>query len=148
MIDDNTNKNQNSKKIPALKKTWQSFRVALPIIVSVILIVSVFVTLFPKEYYRKFFSGNFILDSLKGAVLGSVSLGNPIVSYVIGGGLVKDGVSIVAVAAFIISWVTVGIIQLPAEYYFFGVRFAVVRNVASFIGAILIGMLTYFFMSL
>ena len=148
MIDDSTNKIQNSKKISALRKTWQSFRVVLPIIVSVILIVSVFITLSPKEYYREFFSGNFILDSFKGAVLGSISIGSPIVSYVIGGGLVKDGVGVVAVAAFIVSWVTVGVIQLPAEYYFFGVRFAVVRNAASFIGAILIGMLTYFLMSL
>jgi len=148
MINDKVTEFQNTKKISPLKKTWESFKVTLPIIISVLLLVSVFITLFPKEYYRKFFSGSFVWDSLKGAVLGSISIGSPIVSYVIGGGLVKDGVSIVAVAAFIISWVTVGIVQLPAEYYFFGVRFTVVRNAASFIGAILIGMLTYFFMSL
>ena len=93
------------------------------------------------ESYKKIFSGNVLLDPIVGAVFGSVSVGNPIVSYIIGEGLLQSGVSLIAVTAFIISWVTVGIIQLPAEAFYFGKRFAIARNLSSFVGAIVIGIL-------
>jgi len=122
-------------------KTWKAFRFVIPIILSVLLIVAFIQTLVPPESYKKIFSGNIFLDPLIAAALGSISLGNPIVSYVIGDGLLQNGVSLIAVTAFIVSWVTVGIIQLPAETFFLGKRFALVRNLTSFIGAILIGIL-------
>jgi hypothetical protein len=37
----------------------------------------------------------------------------------------------------LISWVTVGIIQIPAESYFFGKKFTITRNIISFVFAIL-----------
>lgn len=120
-------------------KTWKAFKFVIPIILSVLLIVAFIQALVPEESYKKVFSGNIFLDPFIAAILGSISLGNPIVSYLIGNGLLQNGVSLVAVTAFIVSWVTVGIIQLPAEYYFLGKRFTLVRNITSFIGAILIG---------
>jgi len=132
----------NSKKFKTiLNKTWKAFRFVIPIILSVLLIVAFIQAVVPVESYKKIFTGDIFLDPLIAAVLGSVSLGNPIVSYIIGNGLLQNGVSLVAVTAFIVSWVTVGIIQLPAEYYFFGKRFALIRNLTSFIGAILMGIL-------
>lgn len=132
--------NKNKFKI-VLNKTWQAFRFVIPIILSVLLIVAFIQAIVPVESYKKIFSGNILLDPLIAAVLGSVSLGNPIVSYIIGDGLLQNGVSLVAVTAFIVSWVTVGIIQLPAESFFLGKRFAIVRNLTSFIGAIVIGII-------
>jgi hypothetical protein len=64
----------------------------------------------PKQAYRFIFSGNWLIDPLMGAVLGSISGGNPLTSYVIGGELRQEGVSMLAITAFIVSWVTVGII--------------------------------------
>ena len=122
-----------------LKKTWLSFRFSLPIIFSVLLVVAFLQSIIPVELYSKIFTGNIILDPVIGAIFGSISLGNPIVSYVIADGLLNNGVSLVAITAFIISWVSVGIVQLPAESYFLGKKFAFVRNIASFFGAILIG---------
>ncbi len=132
----------NKKKFKIiLKKTWVAFRFAIPIIFSVLLIVAFVQAIVPENFYAKIFSGNIFLDPVVAAVFGSISLGNPIVSYVIAAGLLKNGASIVAITAFIVSWVTVGIIQLPAEAFFFGKRFAIVRNLSSFIGAILIGII-------
>jgi uncharacterized membrane protein YraQ (UPF0718 family) len=111
------------------------------ILFAVLLVVAFFQALIPPESYNKIFTGNIFFDPLIGAILGSISLGNPIVSYVIGNGLLQNGVDIVAVSAFIISWVTVGVIQLPAEAHFFGKGFALRRSLASFIGAILIGII-------
>ena len=133
---------ENNKFVFILGKTWNAFKVSILILFSILLVVAFAQALIPPESYNKIFSGNIFLDPLIGAVLGSVSLGNPIVSYVIGDGLLKNGVGLVAVTSFIISWVTVGVIQLPAESYFFGKRFTLIRSVISFIGAILIGIIT------
>ncbi len=127
-----------SKFKTVLKKTWNAFRFIIPIILSVLLIVAFVQAIVPVESYQNIFTGNLFLDPLIGAALGSISLGNPIVSYVIGDGLLQSGVGLVAVTAFIISWVTVGFIQIPAEAFYFGKRFALARNVTSFLGAILI----------
>ena len=63
-------------------------------------------------------------------------------SYIIGGELLKNGVSLVAVMAFIVSWVTVGTVQLPAESLMLGRKFALLRNGISLIMAIAISVLT------
>jgi hypothetical protein len=47
-----------------------------------------------------------------------------------------------AITAFIVSWVTVGIIQLSAEAVMLGKRFAIVRNTVSFWTSILIAIVT------
>jgi len=52
-----------------------------------------------------------------------------------------------ATTAFILAWVTVGIVQLPAESMILGKRFAILRNILSFISAILIGLLTQLVLS-
>jgi hypothetical protein len=39
------------------------------------------------------------------------------------------------------AWVTVGIVQLPAESSFFGIKFALIRNLFAFISSIIISIL-------
>ena len=87
------------------------------------------------------FSGNAVLDSFLGAVAGSIAAGNPINSYVIGGELLINGVSLMAIGAFIFAWVTVGLVQFPAESMMLGRRFAVTRNIVSFCMAMGLGVL-------
>ena len=99
------------------------------------------ITAIPKEFYAAVFSGNKFLDPLIGAVLGSVLGGNPITSYILGGELLKQGVSLLAVIAFLLTWVTVGVIQLPAESLMLGRKFAIIRNSVSFLTAIVMAVL-------
>ena len=106
------------------------------------------IKIIPETLYSKIFFGNKILDSFLGALIGGVAAGNPVNSYVIGSELLSQGVSLVAVVAFIISWVTVGVIQLPAEAMLLGKRFALVRNLISFVFAIVISILTVLLLQL
>ena len=131
---------ENTKN--AFVKTLNSFKQTFPVIVGVLLLLSIAISAIPKAFYSTVFSGNKFLDPLLGAVLGSISGGNPITSYVLGGELLNQGVSLIAVAAFILTWVTVGIIQLPAESLMLGRRFAIARNVVSFFTAIAVAVLT------
>lgn len=95
-----------------------------------------------KDSYADIFTGNYLLDPLTGALAGSISFGIPVTSYVIGGELLSEGVSLVAVAAFMLAWATVGSVMLPLEIKHLGKRFALWRNFISFIFSIVIAVLT------
>jgi uncharacterized membrane protein YraQ (UPF0718 family) len=127
-----------------LKKTLNSFSQMIPIIIGVLLLISLATAAVPKEFYSSAFTGNDVLDSLIGAVFGSLAAGNPVTSYVIGGELLLRGISLVAVAAFILAWVTVGIVQFPAESMIMGRGFALKRNAVSFLMSIVIACLVVF----
>ena len=125
-----------------LKKTATSFARVFPILIGVMLLVSLILVLVPSSFYGAVFTGDEIFDPLIGAVIGSIAAGNPITSYIVGGELIDQGVSFLAVTAFIASWVTVGVLQLPAEATILGKRFALIRNGASFLSAVLVAILT------
>ncbi len=127
--------------LKALKKTWKQFSAALYIIFTVFGVVAILSNLVTPKVYESFFSKNVFSDSIIGAVLGSVSFGNPIGSYVLGGELLKNGVNIVAVTAFLLAWVTVGIAQFPVEVHFLGKRFAIIRNTVSFFVTIILAII-------
>jgi uncharacterized membrane protein YraQ (UPF0718 family) len=133
--------NWNAKK-EAFFETTKAFRKSFPILAGVLMLLALANTLIPKQAYRLIFTGNELTDPLIGAVVGSISAGNPLTSYIIGGELRHEGVSMLAVTAFIVAWVTVGIIQLPAEALMLGKRFAIVRNAVSFCISIVIAILT------
>jgi hypothetical protein len=71
-----------------------------------------------------------------------VAIGHPLAGYVLGGELLAGGASLMAVTALIVSWVTVGVAQLPAEALLLGRRFAFTRNLLCFLSAIAIAPLT------
>jgi len=135
---------QNQGMRQALRKTANNFRQILPILLGVLLLIGLANVAIPKSYYRCIFTRNSLLDSLIGAIFGSILAGNPINSYIIGGELLQQGVGLVAVTTFLLSWVTVGIVQLPAESLMLGRKFALIRNTLSFIMAIIIAFLTVF----
>lgn len=132
----------------ALRKAVRQFMSILPIIVGVILVLGLVRGLLPPEVLQRAFSGPSALDTVKGAGLGSILAGNPINSYIIGGQLLGDGTSVYAVAAFVLTWVTVGIVQLPAEAAALGTRFAVVRNLIAFALALPLAALSIYLIGL
>lgn len=132
----------------AARSAARQFVTLLPVLVSVVLLIGLFDMFVSKELLSSIFLGNAALDTLWGACFGSIFAGNPINSYVIGGELLKHGVSLFAVTAFILTWVTVGLVQIPAEIAAFGKRFALLRNGLSFGLAIPIAILTVLILNL
>ncbi len=119
----------------------------LPIMIGIVLLIGLFNTFITKKMLANVFSGNPGIDIFLGACFGSVFTGNPINSYIIGGELLKYGVSATTVTAFMIAWVTVGLIQLPAESAALGRRFAFIRNIVSFFMAIIVAIFTISFLN-
>ena len=128
--------------ISNIKKTASMFVGMLPILVGVVLLTGLILELLPTEKAAAWFGNNSVLDALIGSTFGSISAGHPLTSYVLGGELLANGVSLVAVTALLVSWVTVGSIQFPAEALMLGRRFALYRNLLCSGFSILIAVLT------
>jgi len=131
----------------SLRKTIKAFINVLPIIVGMLLLTSLVITVFPEQISAGLFGNGDILDALLGASIGSIAVGHPLASYLLGGELLGGGVGLIAVTAIVVAWVTVGIVQLPAEALMLGTRFAVYRNIICFIATILIAFLTVYTLS-
>lgn len=128
--------------VTSFYNTVRSFGAMLPMLAGIILMLGLFKVYVTPDMIKSVFSGQPLQDALLGSVIGSISTGNPITSYIIGKGLLDDGISFFAVTAFIVAWVTVGMVQLPAEAALLGKKFAIARNGLSFILAILVALAT------
>lgn len=126
----------------AFHKASKSFATSLPIMLGVILVLGLFRTFVSNRMLSAVFTGELLRDTVIGALIGSISAGNPVNSYIIGGELVKENVSLIAITSFLVAWVTVGIVQFPAEATILGRRFACVRNILGYILAILVSIAT------
>lgn len=113
-----------------------------PMLLAVIGLVGLFETYITPEMLQSLFSGSPLYDTLVGTLVGSISVGQVFLSYIIGGELLEEGISLYAVTAFILSFVTLGLVQLPFEYALFGLRFTLIRNLLSLLFALLIAWAT------
>jgi len=135
------NKNRLSVSI---SKTINAFTSTLPIILGMLLLTSLIVKTLPAATVSRWFHQSSFIDVIIGASAGSIAAGHPVASYLLGGELLDSGVSMIAVTALIVSWVTVGFFQLPAEMLVLGTRFAIYRNLTCFVSAIAVAYLTVY----
>lgn len=126
----------------AFKKSLIGFISMLPMLLAIILLLGIFDVYITKDILLSFFISNNFVDTITGTLLGGILTGNPMISYILGGELTDAGVSLYAVTAFMLSWVTIGVVQLPAEVEIFGFRFTFYRTIFAFITTILVSLLT------
>jgi uncharacterized membrane protein YraQ (UPF0718 family) len=131
----------------ALRKAAKMLGKIFPTITGILILISLFNTFVPASSYKILFHGT-IFDPVIGALLGSVIAGNPVTSYLISGDLLKQGISLLTVTAFLTAWVTVGVVQLPAEIQFLGKKFALIRNLSAFILSLVVAFLTVILLGL
>lgn len=138
--------NKRSPQKPTFRKVLQksalSFLALSPLLLGIIGLVGLFQVLVTPKMLAALFKGNGVIDTLIGTLAGAAAPGNPVVSYLLSGELLKQGISLYAVSAFVISWVTLGLTQLPAEVEVFGGRFTLYRNILAFVFTMLIATLT------
>jgi len=141
-------KNSSATLIGSLVQAFFNFSASMPMLAAVLLLIGLFQTFISPDMITSAFRGHMLFDPLAGAGIGSVIAGNPIMSYILGGELLESGVSLIAVSAFLVAWVTVGIVQFPLESSLLGRRFAIVRNVSSFLLALVVAVFTVVIMGL
>jgi len=131
------------------KKTVQSLQIAghsllklIPLLIAVFGLVGLFQEFLPPQLVSQWLGeSSGLLSLLIATSAGAISIGPPLAAYPLAGSLLEAGAWPPAIAAFILSWISVGIITLPFEAQTFGSRFALLRNGISFIAAMLCGLL-------
>ncbi len=123
----------------SLKQTWNSFLINIPIILWILILISILQVYFPLENILSF--GNKIFSIFLADLLAGLFSGNPINSYILAWEIWFSIETIFLISVFLVSWITVWFVQIPAESYFFWVRYSIIRNILSFLFAILWGFL-------
>jgi len=116
---------------PELKKAALNIYYVSPMILGVLGLSAILLTFITPAEIKTVFTGNPFTDTIYGTFTGAIMMGNAMLSYILGGELLKIGVSLYAVTAFLLAWVSLGIVQLPMEISFFGKRFVLIRNLLA-----------------
>ena len=130
-------------------KTAQALRAALksgialaPTLLTILILIGLVLGFVSVETIGRILGegsgvGGVVTASLLGSVLQIPSL----VSFPLGGSLMKAGASATVVAAFITTLTMVGFVTIPVEIRVLGKRFTFLRNGLSLIAAVIIGVL-------
>lgn len=114
----------------------------VPFLLAIFGLIGLFQEFVPPSAISEFFSrteGPIAL--IISTVVGAISIGPPLAAYPLAQTLLQSGAWPPAVAAFIFSWISIGIVTLPFEASIFSLRFALLRNGISFIAAMVAGLL-------
>lgn len=132
------------------QKTWKGIKKGLkmflnlaPTILLVLAMVSILLFFLPNELIVKYLGED---ASWAGygiaAVVGSLALIPGFIAYPLSGALTQSGVAYPVIAVFITTLMMVGILTLPIEIKFFGLKTSLLRNLLFLIGALIIGFFT------
>jgi uncharacterized membrane protein YraQ (UPF0718 family) len=128
------------KTLKAIKKGLAMFFSLLPTLLIMLASVSIILFLLPNEKLVRFMGEEAgVTGWFTAALLGAVTLIPGFIAYPLCGILLKSGVAYSVISVFITTLMMVGIITLPVEAKFFGMKTAIIRNVLSFLAALLIG---------
>jgi len=128
------------KTLKGIKKGMMMFFKILPTLLSVIIIVSFVLYLVSDEVLIEYLGKDAGLGAyVSAALIGSISIIPGFIAYPLAGILLKTGVSFSVLSVFITTLKMVGILTIPIEARFFGLKVAIIRNLLSFVGAILVG---------
>ena len=125
-----------------LKKASVRMLSMLPMILAIVGLVGLFQGFVTREMLGSLFGGNPVTDTLIGLFAGAIAVGQAMISYILGGELLGQGISLYAVSAFILAWVTLGVVQLPMEIEVFGGRFVLYRNILAIISTLAVAIIT------
>ncbi len=128
------------KTIKGVKKGIIQFLKILPTLLSVIIIISIVLHFVSNDLIVKYLGESAGWEGyLSAAILGSVSLLPGFIAYPLAGILVKTGVSYAVISVFITTLMMVGVLTIPIEAKYFGIKVTLIRNALSFLGAIVVG---------
>ena len=131
------------KTLRAVKIAARRFVNILPLFLIMLVLVSVVLFFTPDELIIKFLgTDNTFTGFIFAAVIGSVALMPGFIVFPLCGILLEKGVLYMVLSAFTTTLMMVGVVTFPVERAFLGTRVAVIRNVISFLIALIIALVT------
>ncbi|OGS21063.1 MAG: hypothetical protein A2252_03990 [Elusimicrobia bacterium RIFOXYA2_FULL_39_19] len=135
------------KTYKGLIKGMRMFLNILPVLLNMLVFVSILLYLVPNELIIRWLGkGSGFYGITIAALLGSISMIPGFIAFPLAGILRKGGVSYEVLAVFITTLMMVGVLTLPLESKYFGIKAALLRNGLSLAGAVIIGILIGLFM--
>ncbi|MBN2627656.1 MAG: hypothetical protein JXA95_13390 [Spirochaetales bacterium] len=129
------------KTIIGIKKGFIRFITIIPALLLMLVLTSFALALLPQDIFARFLGGdNPWLAALMGLVGGSVAVMPGFIAFPLGGILREQGVLYMVIAAFTSSLMMVGVVTFPVEKQFFGIRFALFRNLFGLIISALVAL--------
>lgn len=127
------------KTIKALKIAFKRFSKILPAFLTMLILISIVLYIFPQELILKYLGiGNKYISTLIASLIGSITLMPGFIAFPLAGILRQQGVPYMVISAFTTTLMLVGIITFPVEREYFGVKITIIRNIICFIIAIIV----------
>ena len=129
------------------EKTWKGIKIGakqfiniLPTLLSVIILISIVLYFVSDKVMMEYLGADAGIGAyFSAAIIGAVAILPGFVAYPLAGILVKSGVGLSVIAVFITTLKMVGLLTIPIEKRYFGLKVALMRNALSFIGALVVG---------
>lgn len=133
-------KNSDESK-NAIKKSFKMGKNMAKSLILIILLIGLILAYLPPQQISLFVSKqDMYLATITSAIFGTITLIPAFIAFPLVGSLVDANVSIVPSVAFLTTLTMVGVVTYPLEKKTFGSKFAITRNVLSFIFAIVIAL--------
>jgi uncharacterized membrane protein YraQ (UPF0718 family) len=127
------------KTFQALKKAGKKFTALLPFFLTMLAAVSIVLTLIPEKTIVRFLGEEDLLGgTVLAALFGSVTFMPGFIVFPLAGILLSKGVAYTVLAGFTTTLMMVGVLTYPIEKQYFGVKVTILRNIVSFVIAIII----------
>ena len=125
----------------ALLKAYKKFKFIAPSFLVMLIFVSIILFILPEgkivSYLNK---SNSIINIITAAILGSITIMPGFVAFPLAGILKNSGILYTVIAAFTTTLMMVGFITFPIEATYFGKRLTLIRNIISFLIAIIVAL--------
>jgi uncharacterized membrane protein YraQ (UPF0718 family) len=130
------------------QKTFNSMKMAKGMmknmvgqIIGILLLIGLILAFIPPEVIKSTLGeSNTFISTIVSALAGSITLIPAFVAFPLVGSLVDAGASIIPAVAFLTTLTMVGLVTFPLEKREFGLKFATIRNIFSFVFAIMIAL--------
>ncbi len=133
------------KTLKGIRKGIMMFVKILPTLLSVIIIVSIVLYFVSDKILMQYFGNKAgLMAYVSAALIGAISIIPGFIAYPLSGILISKGISYAVIAVFITALKMVGILTIPLEAKYFGLKTAIIRNLLAFVGALIVGSLMAF----
>jgi uncharacterized membrane protein YraQ (UPF0718 family) len=131
-----------SKTKKALLIAYKRFMVISPSFLFMLIFVSIILFLFPQEKIIHYLNtGHYATNIIIAALVGSVTIMPGFVAFPLAGILKNSGISYCIIASFTTTLMMVGTVTFPVEVTYFGKKVTLIRNLLSFVIAIIVALL-------
>ncbi len=131
------------KTFKALKIAFNKFKQITPAFLTMLILTSIILYVFPNELIVKYLGiGNRYMSTLIASLIGSIALMPGFIAFPLAGILRQQDVPYMVLSAFTTTLMLVGLITFPIEKEYFGIKITIVRNLICFIIAIIIALVT------